>query len=829
MELENVAEIEVEIQESGPAGEQGPPGLSAYEVYLVNGGTLSETEWLESLKGETGSEGAAGKDGVDGKDGVNGVDGKDGYTPVKGVDYFTEEDIASLNIPTKTSQLENDSDFVDSKYVDDAIANIDTSGSDVDLTNYYTKDEIEVLIDQNEPGCKIYIAKDVYSRTTASPDSIYSTSQAGKNILAAVQKAYDNGDYKFRLRMCASDPALYPQYIDTVLTLPESGTGSITETTIRTYSLSNVTTTTLKYYYFIKNMSMSNGVVTSPTNVGSINYKEDTMINSTKLKSYLEDYSTTDEISDYIDTELSLEVYDVEIHFSSNSIGNISNSTGKANLSALVNHAYQSKRPLAVNIVYSNDYTKQADELFSVVNQQNAYFLTDSSMTNTYIRIYGAWTDGVFAASQVSRQYASNENYLSKHNTSSYTPTADYHPATKQYTDYMVSTKGDTPVYSFNWNTYKTEEALNIFTKILNDYIASEHTKSAIVIIGQISTEASYYDDSPEIYYRIYKSNSTSYGIEGVSFRSEWAIRKYFPQMNICTLNLTVTDNGDNTVTVTRATISRPYTYEFLPITNSISFTPTGNYNPATKKYVDDKTKDITVQMSTLPTASSSNLGKIYQYIGDTNETYTKGYFYEVISETVTETADDGTQTETTVYGYKVKNVQTPGFTWDFKSTDDAAVAMFKEWWQTYLNTGILHPMTRSEGPNDGLVYLPYIEYRLGSSKYVTVTFVYLKGNNTVYMTAPSIGYFNVELNFDDTIDNRGSVTSIALGATWANKPLVAYDPKGTYAQQKQESSALVLNNTVEYTPSGDYNPATKKYVDDAIAAAIASLGGGTE
>ncbi len=45
-------------------------------------------EQLASLKG---------KDGTDGKDGTN---GKDGYTPQKGVDYFTEDDIASLNIPS---------------------------------------------------------------------------------------------------------------------------------------------------------------------------------------------------------------------------------------------------------------------------------------------------------------------------------------------------------------------------------------------------------------------------------------------------------------------------------------------------------------------------------------------------------------------------------------------------------------------------------------------------------------------------------------------------------------------------------------------------------
>ena len=35
-------------------------------------------------------------DGVDGKDGIDGKNGVDGYTPIKGVDYFTEEDKAEL-------------------------------------------------------------------------------------------------------------------------------------------------------------------------------------------------------------------------------------------------------------------------------------------------------------------------------------------------------------------------------------------------------------------------------------------------------------------------------------------------------------------------------------------------------------------------------------------------------------------------------------------------------------------------------------------------------------------------------------------------------------
>lgn len=39
---------------SGTAKEKGERGLSAYEVYVKNGGTLSEKEWLESLNGEPG-------------------------------------------------------------------------------------------------------------------------------------------------------------------------------------------------------------------------------------------------------------------------------------------------------------------------------------------------------------------------------------------------------------------------------------------------------------------------------------------------------------------------------------------------------------------------------------------------------------------------------------------------------------------------------------------------------------------------------------------------------------------------------------------------------
>lgn len=59
--------------------------------------------------------------------------------------YVTQEDIPS--IPTKVSQLENDADYATKTYVDNAIANIDNSGNsdNVDLSDYYTKQEVDEL------------------------------------------------------------------------------------------------------------------------------------------------------------------------------------------------------------------------------------------------------------------------------------------------------------------------------------------------------------------------------------------------------------------------------------------------------------------------------------------------------------------------------------------------------------------------------------------------------------------------------------------------------------------------------------------------------------
>lgn len=50
----------------------------------------------KGLDGVNGKDGTDGRNGTDGKDGVDGKDGTDGKTPIRGVDYWTEDDVSAM-------------------------------------------------------------------------------------------------------------------------------------------------------------------------------------------------------------------------------------------------------------------------------------------------------------------------------------------------------------------------------------------------------------------------------------------------------------------------------------------------------------------------------------------------------------------------------------------------------------------------------------------------------------------------------------------------------------------------------------------------------------
>lgn len=76
---------------------------------ISSDGTLGAPYAEKGEKGDKGEPGEPGQDGAPGKDGVNGQDGQDGYTPQRGVDYWTDADVAAIHsyIDTQLGVIEN--------------------------------------------------------------------------------------------------------------------------------------------------------------------------------------------------------------------------------------------------------------------------------------------------------------------------------------------------------------------------------------------------------------------------------------------------------------------------------------------------------------------------------------------------------------------------------------------------------------------------------------------------------------------------------------------------------------------------------------------------
>ena len=155
-------------------GTQGEPGV-IFTPHVTEAGILSWTNDggktnpksvnIKGQKGDPGADGAPGKDGDTGPQGPKGDPGADGKTPMKGTDYFTPADVEEIAqeaagkvdvsaqikahnesttahpdirapIPTKTSQLTNDSGFLTQHQ--DISGKLDKTGDGSNVTAAFT-------------------------------------------------------------------------------------------------------------------------------------------------------------------------------------------------------------------------------------------------------------------------------------------------------------------------------------------------------------------------------------------------------------------------------------------------------------------------------------------------------------------------------------------------------------------------------------------------------------------------------------------------------------------------------------------------------------------
>ena len=124
-----------------------------FDEYVIKDETKKNDIKIIASKGEKGDTGPAGPTGPAGADGSPGPQGErglpgetgpkgnDGYTPIKYVDYFTEQDIDDLHIPRKLSELQNDSGYITSENDPVFSSSVASGITSTDITSWNNKSD----------------------------------------------------------------------------------------------------------------------------------------------------------------------------------------------------------------------------------------------------------------------------------------------------------------------------------------------------------------------------------------------------------------------------------------------------------------------------------------------------------------------------------------------------------------------------------------------------------------------------------------------------------------------------------------------------------------
>ena len=389
-----------------------------------------------------------------------------------------------------------------------------------------------------------------------------------------------------------------------------------------------------------------------------------------------------------------------------------------------------------------------------------------------YIYISGSWdSDNKFTCDAIRYNTMFNETVenittdnkvLTKTNTTSFTPTANYHPATKKYVDDQITTVNDKTLYLEGTGLIfgsglNTAENKQLLTDTINKNIGS-YFNVIVRDSGSVLTWTYSLDTLPQttsshiktlaLYYTISLVQTTVYIVEmqiNYTYDADKGLYNITQWSMTHRRQLSITDQNEY--------ISGTKTFTTLPKTTLV---PTTDDQFVNKKYVDD-------------TISAKGGDKLHDY------------------NIYTITLDD----------YNLKGT--------FPTiTDTTTLAKFDE-----ILTDIYKKRISANATHDNAFLIVYSSsdtfiFRIST---IQASYCYLYGT---YIEEP--------------IDHNGYTCSYQFYIT-GTLDTTAQTFKTTKVKfNNNYKSVLLTNNTLSYTPTGDYNPATKKYVDDAITSAIGTI-----
>lgn len=449
----------------------------------------------------------------------------------------------------------------------------------------------------------------------------------------------------------------------------------------------------------------------------------------------------------------------------------------------LLIYSKSSSRSMILNIENANIQAKPTSIAF------NGLLVVDGlnyKINGLTIYINGTWSNNIFTCTSAMGRWAQNEiyiansrDYISKTNTTSYTPSGPYNPATKKYVDDNIDAKSIgsnqlvfarsfediddneiTKLFSSSGTTNTTicNWFSDVFTTMFKDKTYPDQCGATMILTfpGNIRNGLS-------IIFQM-QCGSLGFVFNGFSIVDNFMIRGY-------KLQPTVT-RSDNIVTVNAVKITSDHRLRV----NS----PIDNYDIATKKYVDDN-------KYTLPVASAETLGGIK--LGEGLSADENGVVSAQVGETIPYTYAE--------YGFfSGANRQI---------TDTVFIANVENIITTYLNkpktVKRIGAFSDSQSNNTSPVYMTYSCYSKITTSKTSFTFY---GDTSSFM------------DYNSKYQIVGSV--ITVSGTWNDNQFhittcnIKGVPNGTVIATS--STALLKNNTTSFTPTGDYNPSTKLYTD---------------
>ena len=254
-----------------------------------------------------------------------------------------------------------------------------------------------------------------------------------------------------------------------------------------------------------------------------------------------------------------------------------------------------------------------------------------------------------------------------------------------------------------------------------------------------------------------------------------------------------------------------------LDVQNTVSYTPTSDYNPATKKYVDDI-------VSTISTLS-------FQVVTELPTTDIQTNIIYLVPST--------TSSEQNIYDEYIYI----NSTWEKigSTAIDLSNYLAKDNTTAYTPTGDYNPATKQYV--DDNIFKTYIIDYWNVDKEVIKSLILdfenkkafsaILKNNADDTTSPYFGALigiteqdnNYQLCFIGENANWNESTNFGITTIMGRYYMIEYDPSNETVTTTSKGLDLIVgglnilgvNNTQEYTPTNDYNPATKKYVDDTI------------